>query len=211
MANEDNPDLPAGVVEWPSILSWGHPSVLARIRDPPTDTSAAYDGARAEQVRAGIRAAQAGATAALAEAHAATQRATAAESLLVRTRAACQAQLTAMQTAVEAAQEQAEESRLALEMMVQRMRDEYPQRSTARRWDIVSTNLLQNPLRTKGLAVAWAKWSFRLLTYISCLDSRLFEVMTECGGMEAQEAANANLDGTRGELKATLLHSEEIA
>ena len=81
MANENNPDLPAGVVEWPSTLplSWGHPSVLARIRDPSTDTSAAYDEARAEQVRAGIRAAQAGATAALAEAHAATQRATAAQ------------------------------------------------------------------------------------------------------------------------------------
>ena len=143
MANEGEGvrGLPTGVVEWPRAHlnfggyrpSWGDPSVLACIRDQPSEASGAHHGTRAEQVRAGIRVAQAGATEALAEAQSATQRATAAESLLVRTRAEYQAQPTAMQAALEATQEQAEESQLALEMMVQRVRAEYPPRSTAQR------------------------------------------------------------------------------
>ena len=51
MANEDNRDLPAGVVEWPGTLSWGSHSVLARIRDVPADASAAQNEARAAHLK----------------------------------------------------------------------------------------------------------------------------------------------------------------
>ena len=109
----------------------------------------------AEQALAVIRAAQAGASAAQAEARAAAQRAAAAESELSRTHAEYTAQLTSMQAALEATRGQVEQSRLALETVVQHMKTEPPPRSTSRRWDIVDTKLLQKPQQFKGQGAMW--------------------------------------------------------